>query len=156
MGSGKSTVGKKLGNVLQLPHVDMDSFIEEQTLRSISTIFSEMGENTFRNYESDVLKKIEHGVVSTGGGIVERRENIEWMKAKGTVIYLRTTFSEITNRLHNDSLRPLWKKSVSERRQLFEHRCDLYESFADYVVDTDNKGTKEIAEEIDRLLNNYI
>ncbi|MFB4166456.1 shikimate kinase [Virgibacillus sp. JSM 102003] len=150
MGSGKSTIGEMLSNILGLPHIDTDHLVEEVYGQTISSIFQSDGEGTFRKYESEVLKKtpsLNH-IISTGGGIVEKEENTLFMKENGIVIYLNTSFEEIAKRLEDDQLRPLWSQNVKEKKILFNRREKLYEENADKIIHTDNKSAREIAGEI--------
>src|SRR5690625_4351172 len=84
MGSGKSTVGIALADKLEKTYVDTDQFIVDTHQQQIADIFQEFGENTFRNYETNALKEVStYEVVSTGGGIVEKNENLQTMQKNG-------------------------------------------------------------------------
>ncbi len=153
MGSGKSTIGEMLSNMLCLPHIDTDHMVEEVYEQTIASIFQNYGEETFRLYESEVLKKTsqQNHIISTGGGIVEKKENTHYMKDTGCVIYLKTSFEEIAKRLEDDQSRPLWSQNLQGKKILFNNRENLYEGSADKIIYTDNKSTKEIVEEIKAL-----
>ncbi|WP_196493690.1 shikimate kinase [Ornithinibacillus caprae] len=148
MGSGKSTVGKKLSLILNTSYIDTDSLIEETYQKKIPAIFKEEGENAFRKYETDILHTVTAEIVSTGGGIVEKDENVKWMQKNGVIIYLQSNFDEITTRLEKDSFRPLWDKSLADRRKLYIKRVIMYEQYADLVIDTTQKDIEAIAHEI--------
>ena len=86
-GAGKTTLGKLLSNITGFRLIDSDAFIEEKTGESITDLF-QIGEDYFRNIESDAYKEIadsEDTIVSTGGGVVKRSENIVALKKSGTV-----------------------------------------------------------------------
>ena len=86
-GAGKTTLGKLLSNITGFRFIDSDAFIEEKTGESITDLF-QIGEDYFRNIESDAYKEIadsEDTIVSTGGGVVKRSENIVALKKSGTV-----------------------------------------------------------------------
>src|SRR5690625_3132536 len=103
MGSGKSTIGKDLANKLSKSYVDTDQYIVEKHQREIADIFQKNGESTFRKYEIDALNSLStYEVVSTGGGIVERDENLQTMEKNGFIFYLHASFEEISNRLEKD------------------------------------------------------
>lgn len=148
MGSGKSTIGKKLSKYLKLSYVDTDHYIEEKEKKSIKSIFSEAGEAYFRDLETEALQSIQASIVSTGGGIVGRKENIKIMKERGIVIYLDVPFSEIDSRLRKDATRPLWNASKAENKQRYESRLSLYEDAADIVVQSVGKTIDVVVTEI--------
>lgn len=154
MGSGKSTVAKKLSEISHVPFVDTDVYIEKKYNIKIADIFMKHGEETFRMYESDVLREISKrfNIISTGGGIVERIENIKTMQSSGKIIYLHTSFDEITKRLKDDESRPLWDHNIKERKALYERRTLLYKKYANDTICTNDKTIEEIAEEIRKIV----
>lgn len=81
MGSGKSTIGVRLADKLGKTYVDTDEFIVNTSQQKIADIFKNFGEDTFRNYETNALKEVSnYEVISTGGGIVEKNENLKIMQ----------------------------------------------------------------------------
>lgn len=154
MGSGKSTVGIALADKLEKTYVDTDQFIVDTHQQQIADIFQKFGENTFRNYETNALKEVStYEVVSTGGGIVEKNENIQTMQKNGLIIYLHASFKEIENRLENDQTRPLWKSDDEEKLKLYLRRLSMYEKYADHIIHTDKKTVNEIVQEIENYIN---
>lgn len=155
MGCGKSTIGTELSTKLDIVQLDTDDYIEEKYNTKISDIFRVNGENTFREYEAEALEEIDvDGVISTGGGIVEKKESIKIMNNKGIIIYLSAFFNEIVKRLESDQNRPLWDKNKEdEMKVLFDKRISLYKKHADYTIDTTNKTVAEIASEIELIIN---
>lgn len=150
MGSGKSTIGLALANKLNKTYVDTDQYIIDTHEREIADIFQENGENTFRDYEIDALKSVSnYEVVSTGGGIVEKNENLQTMQKNGIIIYLHASFNEISNRLEKDQTRPLWKNNIEEKQNLYNRRIPLYKKFANHMIDTDRKSVEEIVQKIE-------
>lgn len=92
MGSGKTTIGRKLAKALNFEFIDLDSLIELRTGRSISTLFRESGEEEFRKQEQHALKSLAGKskiVVATGGGCAAYADNMDWMNANGITIFLR-------------------------------------------------------------------
>ena len=154
MGSGKTSVATCLSKKLAIPLYDTDKYIEDYYNTSIPTIFSQKGEKVFREYETNVLKKLPTGdvIVSTGGGIIERRENMEWMTNHGLVIYLDTNWDEIVKRLKDDQNRPLWNDEELDKQKLFERRLPVYKHAASINVTTNQKSPEQIADEILRLV----
>lgn len=153
MGSGKSTIAKRLSQLWNQPYADTDQEIERIYNQTIPDIFAEEGENIFRDYETNVLKKLDKPIVATGGGIVERKENIKWMKQNGIIIYLHTSFNELVKRLKHDINRPLWEQSLEKRKSLYKKRQEMYESCADMTVNTDEKDVDTVTQVIMEWLN---
>jgi len=154
MGAGKTTIGERLANLLGLPVIDTDHYIENIAGKSIPEIFAENGEEVFRRYEREYLKMlpIENVIITTGGGIVIQEENREWMQNNGTVIYLHCEIDEIFNRITIDESRPLFdltqKEMVIKR---YQDRLPLYQQ-AHFTVDTTSQTLEEVVEEIHQLL----
>lgn len=159
-GSGKTTVATELLKIIpELKLVDSDEKIVKQENCSINEIFEKFGENTFRDIESKVLTEILKGdnqIISTGGGIIKRRENIERLKEKSIIIYLKTEPESIYNRVKNDTTRPLLKTQDLRKRiiNIYEERNEIYEKNADYIITTDNKTPEYIAKEITEKIKN--
>ncbi len=147
MGSGKSTVGKALAKEIGYDFIDIDSFIEETAKMSIPDIFAKAGENWFREQETFAVSCLSDGkdrVIATGGGVVEREENIEIMKKNdGLVIYLKATPDKLWTRVGKDPSRPL-STDLQTFRKRFDLRKPKYEAAADLVIDTDGKSVEKI------------
>ena len=147
-GAGKTTLGKLLSNITGFRFIDSDAFIEEKTGESITDLF-QIGEDYFRNIESDAYKEIadsEDTIVSTGGGVVKRSENIVALKKSGTVNYIDRAVEDITHDIEV-SHRPLLKDGLERLHALKAEREALYQDAADFVVKND-KPLEEIAAEI--------
>ncbi|MBI4387526.1 MAG: shikimate kinase [Candidatus Omnitrophica bacterium] len=154
MGSGKTTTAEALAKICGLKAVDLDGVIEDEAGTSINEIFAKDGEPAFRELEKKVLEKTAASahsmVVGTGGGIILARDNVEHMRKNGVVIYLKTSFDVLWNRIKNSKNRPLLKAADPQGRfrSIFEVRAPLYEQAADHVVLTDHKTPREVAVEI--------
>jgi shikimate kinase len=113
MGSGKSTMGKKLAAALGWSFIDLDRKVEEYTGKSIPGLFEQYGEEYFRNVETEVLKSLESvndTVISTGGGTPCNDGNMDYMVETGLTLYLKLTPGQLRSRLHESSTeRPLLK-----------------------------------------------
>ena len=160
MGSGKSTVGKIISNELFLDFYDTDDEIERRTGATIDWIFDLEGEEGFRKRESQVLQNMAKKnsiVLSTGGGIILLDNNRDLLAARGTVFYLSTPINIQVERTSKDKDRPLLKNGDPSKilTNLHEARKHLYKSVSDYVVNTENKSSDEVADEIIRLVKNY-
>ena len=155
MGSGKTTIGSILSKKLNFRFVDLDEYLEKEEKRSIDDIFTDEGEDFFRDKESyylqELLLKSKNVVLSTGGGIVIRNENRSLLRKYSFVIYLKGDFDILIGRLENTqekNKRPLLKKSREELYELWKYRSNLYENTAHLVIGVDNKIPFQIVEEI--------
>lgn len=151
MGAGKTTVGKELATIMNCNFIDLDETIEKN-YGKISDIFKKKGEEYFRQIETLELKKLniqETFVLSTGGGIVLKDENIKILQTLGYVFYLEASTDTIYERIKNQKHRPLLntpdpKRSIEE---ILSKRKKLYENSGEKIT-VNNKNVKEIAEEI--------
>ncbi|QGH34913.1 shikimate kinase [Gracilibacillus salitolerans] len=155
MGSGKTSIATYLQSRLEWPVQDTDQMIEEHYQMNIPSIFKEKGEETFREYETNILHmtKQEKTIVATGGGIIEKEMNRKWLQTNGTVVFLQTSWEEIERRLMDDVSRPIWNNKSRDKQRLLEERLPKYLEVADYVIYTDGKSVEEIASEIISKIN---
>ena len=136
MGSGKSTLGKKLASKLKLDFIDLDEYFEQKFRTSITLFFERFGEDSFRRLEHEVLKEVieKHSniVISTGGGTPCFFNNIELMNQHGTTVYLKLPPAVLASRLSNSpfryrrpKLKGLDKKELLETvtSHLIEREC---------------------------------
>ena len=154
MGAGKTTIGIKIAEITGRRWYDTDGLIEDKHGK-ISDIFEYYGETHFRRLETDIVKELvpkDNLVISTGGGLVLKKENNALLQGNGKIIFLRASLHTLAERLKVDGERPLLQAStenIRERLQrLMQERAPIYEHVADYVVDVDGKTAEEIAEEI--------
>ncbi len=157
MGSGKSSVGKVLANKLQRNFIDMDDEIEIGEAKSINDIFDEYGEERFRELETSYLEKLftkKNKVISTGGGVVLKEENVDILKKIGTVIFLHTPYEALLNNLQGDLTRPLLQRADSKEviKNLLEKREPIYFHAASMIIQTKDKSINDITDEIIKLL----
>ena len=157
MGAGKSTIAKALCKELQMQLVEMDARIVEEQGMSINDIFAQYGEDHFRDIESQLILTLgEEGntIVSCGGGVVVRPQNIEFMKKGGKVVFLSATPETIYERVKNSTDRPILNghMNVEYIAELMEKRRALYEAAADIKIETDGKSRSVICKEIQKLL----
>ena len=158
MGSGKSTIGRKLAKLLEYSFVDTDSVIEEDQGCCVAEIFKYGGEECFRKMETRLLQKlknVENSVIATGGGIVLREQNQRLLQEIGKRVYLNVPQEELQQRLKNDRNRPLLKKKDPETvvQKMMKERVLLYEQ-AEYIVDAGQRSPQKIASEIINKLCN--
>ena len=149
MGAGKSTIARGLDP----NYLDMDALIEERLGMSIAEFFSEMGEEVFRQVESEVLAELlqRDQVVSTGGGVVVSQKNRDLLKTNSDNIYLKADFEILYHRIaaDKDNQRPLFlNNSKEELAAIFQERQAWYEEVASRVLDVTELSPEEIIEEL--------
>lgn len=153
MGSGKTSVGRILARLVRFAFVDLDEALIREEKLSIADIFRSKGEPYFRDAESRILASVSTKimqVISTGGGIILKPENVKLMRETGKIVYLRTSREALIKRLEGSSNRPLlagedWKKRVEE---LLSQRAGIYENAASLEIVTDGKTAEAVAAEI--------
>lgn len=155
--AGKTSVGKELAKILGYDFADTDEMIVKKEGKEISEIFSENGEKYFREIESDiagVVSVFENTVISTGGGMVLKKENILKLRKNGVIVNLEITDEVIKKRLKKEhENRPLIKDSDFESvLKKFETRKQFYDNCDYKIIISVEKGIKEHAEEIIDLL----
>jgi shikimate kinase len=152
MGTGKSAVGRELSKMLGMKLVELDEEIEKAEGMAIRDIFNCYGEGYFRDRETEMVKRFsrEEGVViSTGGGVVLREENMTALRENGIIVCLWAEPETILSRTGSSDERPLLNVDNPEEkiRELLDYRRPFYEK-ADIMIITDNKTPFEIAQEI--------
>ncbi|MCR5654090.1 MAG: shikimate kinase [Lachnospiraceae bacterium] len=154
MGCGKTTLGRKLTYKLRISMIDTDKWIEQHQKKTISEIFAEEGEESFRWMETECLKRLttERGdhVISVGGGLPMRPENRVLLHTLGRVIYLRAKPETIYERLKDDTTRPLLQGDdpMGKIRAMIAERGPVYEECADVIIDVDGKDFDTLLEEL--------
>lgn len=150
--SGKTTVSEMLSEISGMEKYDTDAYLEEKEHRLIKEIFSEFGEEYFRDLEEKYTCELsrKNGVlISTGGGVIKREVNINNLKNNGIIIFLDRSPLEISKEDH--TLRPLLQDKANIEK-LYSERYHLYEKYADYIIKND--GTPEQAvESILKIIN---
>ena len=153
MGAGKSTISDYLSTMFDMKLVEMDQEIVEREEMSIPDIFATYGEEYFRNLETNLLKELQEGencIISCGGGVAMREQNVVEMKKNGRVVLLTASPETIYERVKDSNDRPILNgnKNVPFITDMMEKRREKYEAAADVVIQTDNKSILEISEEL--------
>lgn len=153
MGCGKSTIGKAISKKIKYEFIDSDEFIEKQEKMTIPEIFEKFGEDYFRNKETDAISKIsklDHCVVSLGGGAVLNKKNANIIKKSGKLYFLNVSAQEVYNRLKDDDTRPLLQTDdkLSAISSLLSKRLPIYTEVSDVKINVDSKKIDEIIKEI--------
>lgn len=158
MGTGKTTISKKLKEKLKYPLYDTDAMIVEQEGMNISEIFEKKGEAYFRQVETEIIKKFEtmgQCIVSCGGGVPLNRENVAYMRHCGKIVCLKATPQTVFEHVRYGKERPLLKGNMNVEyiEILMKRREPAYQYASDITVTTDGKELDEIAGEIIEKLN---
>ena len=160
MGSGKTTVGRRLARELNQDFFDTDHEIIEKTGVSIDHIFDVEGEEGFRERESKILENLcqmSNIILSTGGGIVILPKNREILKKSGLVVYLVSSVEQLLRRTAKSKTRPLLENSTNRKKtitELLEARDVYYREVASFIVDTTGKKLYEVINIIIRETEN--
>lgn len=157
MGSGKSTVGPRVARRLGWSFLDLDDAIEDETGRSIASIFAEDGEERFRQMEAAALRRTaerERAVVALGGGALTNDDNLRFAKEHGVIVYLYASPGELARRLRDEAAhRPLLQKNGkplsgealrAKIAGMLTERAPFYEQ-AHAIVDTHESTPDETA-----------
>jgi shikimate kinase len=152
MGTGKTAVGQNLSRILGYPLIDTDELIEEEVGIDIPEIFARFGEPFFRDVESRVVErvsKLDRYIISTGGGVVLREENLRNLRRNGVIFCLNATPEEIWERVSSERHRPLLNvpDPMGRIRELLAQRAPFYAK-ADYQIETTDRSIEEITAEI--------
>ena len=158
MGSGKTTVGRALAELLGWEFADLDNHIEQQEGMTVREIFAQRGEAEFRSVEHSVLRSLlaadpSHRVIALGGGAIVQPENAELIREKQAwTVFLEAPVEEMLQRCgvediaDPDNSRPLAADRLAFR-DLYERRLPHYRR-AHLTIETINKSIPEVAQEI--------
>jgi shikimate kinase len=157
MGSGKTSIGKILAKKNHLSFLDTDHEIIRSSGYSIPDIFEKFGEEYFRELETKQLKKMygmKNHVISTGGGIILQKQNIELIKDLGIVIFLDISINSQINRVKNRKNRPLINDNNLKDNllSLKKIRDPIYKKISNYIIDVSEKERNQIVTEIQEII----
>lgn len=157
MGSGKTTIGRRLGALLDREFIDLDEEIERRCGVEVAVIFDIEGEAGFRARERDLLEEMtarSNIILASGGGSVVDANNRRFLTERGLVVYLKTAVDQQIRRLERDKRRPLLAAPDRLKRlnRLAEERNPLYESLADVVIASENLAPDRMARKVARRI----
>lgn len=158
-GAGKSTVGKILARRLKKKFIEMDNLIIKKAKMTVPQIVQKDGWERFRDLESEICQKVaklDNQVISTGGGVVIRPQNIELLKKNGMVFLLVVSINKLLKRIGEDENRPSLTGTKSRRedmRKIMIQRRKLYLEATDEVVDTNKLTPRQVADVVMLVLN---
>lgn len=135
---GKTTIAKTLSAKIKFENIDADKYLEKKENRIIKNIFSENGEEVFRNLEEKYIKELsemDRIIISTGGGVIKRENNIVNLKKNGKIIFIDRSIDDIMKENHEN--RPLLQ-NIQNVIKLYDERYELYRKYADITVKNDS------------------
>lgn len=153
-GTGKSVVGALVAARLGMTCVSMDAAIVRRAGMPIPDIVAERGWPGFRDLEADIARELaqqDNLVIDTGGGVIERQDNVTALRAHACVIWLRASVATIVDRIRDDTQRPALtngKTFTEEVAEVLDRRTPLYRAAAHAEIDTDPLTPEEIATRI--------
>jgi shikimate kinase len=152
MGTGKSALGRRLAELAKRPYLDMDAELERRAGKPVSRIFAEDGEAAFRDMESRLAEEWgarEGAVISCGGGVVLREENLRALGRNGVLVCLTARPEVILERTSRSKKRPLLEGETREQkvRDLLAARAPFYAKIL-IQVDTSDLDPDSLADRI--------
>jgi len=153
-GVGKSAVGQILAKRLGMSYIGMDAAIVERAGMPIPKIVDNLGWPGFRDLESQEARELaerDNLVIDTGGGVIERPENIEMLQKAGCIFWLRASVTTIVARIQGGTERPALtagKTFTEEVAEVLERRTPLYRDAAQHAMDTDSLTPEQVADRI--------
>ena len=159
-GTGKSEVGAILADRLKMECIGMDAEIVARAGMSIPEIVEKFGWTRFRDIESEIARELseqDNRVIDTGGGVIERPENILALQKNAVIFWLRASVEVIVSRIEGGTQRPALtdgKTFTEEVAEVLTQRSSKYESAAQYEIDTDLLTTAQVADRIIEIWQN--
>lgn len=160
MGAGKTAIGRRVSQILNLPFIDSDHEIEEVSRMTIPDLFERYGEAEFRALEERVLARLLEGgpqVVSTGGGAFMNERTRRAIAEHGVSVWLKADLDTLMERVVKKQNRPLLKnpdpRAVMQR--LMTERYPVY-ALADVMVNTRDEKREVIAAEVIDAVADYL
>ncbi len=159
-GTGKSVVAEILSETLRMQSIGMDAEIVKKAGLSIPEIVEKYGWDKFRSIETEValhVSQLDNVVADTGGGVIERSENIEAMKKNGIIFWLKASVDVIVSRIESGTERPALiegKTFTEEVAEVLEKRISKYSGAAQYVINTDHMAPGQVADRVIEIWEN--
>ncbi|MHB8065613.1 MAG: shikimate kinase [Ruminiclostridium sp.] len=151
-GSGKTTIGKLLANILGYKFIDSDQLIVEKAGKTPKQVVEENGREVFLNMQDEVILSIKQNnfVLATGGGIVHSDAAMNYLKSIGLIIYLNTKYEIIEERM--DASRKLVRTNGT-LLDLYIERSHLYNKYADIILDCNSTDPQLLCNSIVKIIN---
>jgi shikimate kinase len=153
-GTGKSVIGSILADRLGMKCVGMDAEIVKKAGMSIPDFVAKNGWPKFRDLESELARELsglDNVIIDTGGGIIERPENIVALRNNAVIFWLKASVDVIVTRIAAGTERPALtegKTFTEEVAEVLERRIPKYQDAARHAIDTDHLTPEQIADRI--------
>ena len=149
-GSGKTTIGTELAEVIGYGYIDSDSVIVARAGKRLNEIIAEVGREAFLDVEAKVNSELcaDRCVIATGGSVIYRDYAMQKLKEMGRVVYLKLDYEIIKNRLGDLQKRGVALKEGFTLKDLYDERTPLYEKYADVTVHLRGKSIAESVQEV--------
>ena len=147
-GSGKSTIGARLANILGMNFIDTDDIIRGTEKKDLKDIVNEKGRNGFLKIQEDSILKLElrDSIIATGGSVVYSGNLMDHLKKNGVIIYLKHDIEELAERMGPG--RRLARNSEQSIIDMYNERLPLYNIYSDIIIDCTKKDIGPIIDEI--------
>lgn len=151
---GKSSTGVILAKGMGMDFLDTDLLIQQREGDLLQNLIDQNGMNQFLRMEEAALLSIETKctVIATGGSAVYSAAAMEHLRTSGDVIYLRLPVDILEQRLHNIHSRGIAMEPGETLFDLFQKRSELYETYADLILDTESHTVEDTVEQIIKML----
>ena len=156
-GTGKSVVGAIVAERLGMKCIAMDEKIVERVGMPIPEFVEKHGWPAFRDLESEVARElsgVDNVVIDSGGGVIERPENIDALHTNGIIIWFKASVGVIVSRIEGGSERPSLtgaKGFTDEVEEVLDRRIPKYTAAAQYEIDTDDLTPEQVADRVVRI-----
>jgi shikimate kinase len=153
-GSGKTTIGTELAEVIGYGYIDSDSVIVAREGKRLNEIIASVGREAFLDIEAKVNSELcaNRCVIATGGSVIYREYAMQKLKEKGDIVYLKLSCDTIAARLGDLKARGVALKDGFTLQDLYNERSPLYEKYADIVVELDGKTIEQSVQEVKRAI----
>ncbi|SET48212.1 shikimate kinase [[Clostridium] polysaccharolyticum] len=154
-GAGKSTIGVVLAKVLGFEFIDSDIVIQKQEKKLLREIIEENGLDGFIEIEGNINASLngENTVIATGGSAVYHDEAMKHFQKTAKIVYIKLSYETLVSRLGDLKRRGVVLREGQTFKELYNERHPLYESYADIIVDGEEKTVEELMVAIKEKLN---
>ena len=154
-GSGKTTVGVEISELLGFGYIDSDSVIVAREGKHLSEIIEEKGREAFLDIEAKINSELcaSRCVIATGGSVIYRDYAMQKLKTKGKIVYLKYPYEVIARRLGDLKKRGVALKEGFTLKDLYEERTPLYEKYADVIVEMPDGSKADATQAVIKALN---
>ncbi len=156
MGCGKSTIGEKLSERLNIEFTDTDEYIEKTENKSINDIFKDKSEEYFRKVENkaiEELSKKDNIILSTGGGIIKNKNNIDILIENNfIIIFIERDINKIVETIEQEN-RPLIRDNINKLYNIYKERESLYKEYSNYTIQNNDLLDKALEQILKLVIN---